>query len=543
MRDLSSFKETALRLHSVSSVRAFPRRSAPGQEGQQALPLPHAVTLAGLIPTLLAALALRLFKALNTSIWLDEAVTIEAARGNLSEVWEKAFFLGHPPLHAYLFHFWIAIGGESELWLRLLTVISGVTTVYFTFRIAQALYRDEHIALIAATFVALSPFLVLVDREIRMYPFLVTFCTGSLACLLGALQSGRVLAWLGFAAFAAAAVYTQYVGALFIVGQLVVLLVVGGKRLRHFWPWLLVVGGLGGIALALLLPTLRLHLTNTFAVWSGSPVPLPSVLGVLSQQVDARAVPWPFSLLSAALVMLALLTAPFTVRACRPLAVGLDRGSLVLLANIAVTLGFAFLFSRVGRNLLDARYLAPTAPLVFILLAAAAMKLRRAELVVGAIGVVLVLFVLAHGRVLQQGWALEHLGDWRTLVAYLEEHAGPEDLIAVVVCYDALPLQYYYKGPAKVIALPRDHDLTKPGVCATFRGYPEWQDHQDEITREFGALARRYPRVWIVGREQDLVDPAHKTQQALLQRGFIRAEAQGFPGIPLELYINAASGF
>ena len=55
----------------------------------------------------------------------------------------------HPPLYYYLLHFWMLFVGQSEFAVRFLSVIAGVLTVAFTFRIAY-IFFDEEVAIIAA---------------------------------------------------------------------------------------------------------------------------------------------------------------------------------------------------------------------------------------------------------------------------------------------------------------------------------------------------------------------------------------------------------
>jgi uncharacterized membrane protein len=113
-------------------------------------------------------LILRLI-SLNQSLWLDEATTALAAKMTLTDLFTK-FFPGdfHPPLYYLLLKAWVSLSGNSEIALRLPSVLWGVVTVYITYLIGSKLINKK-VGLLAAFFLAISGLAIYYSQEARMY--------------------------------------------------------------------------------------------------------------------------------------------------------------------------------------------------------------------------------------------------------------------------------------------------------------------------------------------------------------------------------------
>lgn len=109
------------------------------------------------------------FVSINQSLWLDEATTALVAKMPLSDIFSK-FMPGdfHPPLYYIFMRGWVLLFGNSEISLRVPSVIFGVATVYFVFLIAKKLF-DKKTALIASALSATSGLLIYYSQEARMY--------------------------------------------------------------------------------------------------------------------------------------------------------------------------------------------------------------------------------------------------------------------------------------------------------------------------------------------------------------------------------------
>ena len=114
---------------------------------------------------LVFALILRLIN-INQSFWLDEAAQmIESSRPFSLQFALSSDF--HPPLYHLLLHFWIYFG-KSETFARIPSVVMGVLSVYFIYKVARLLNIKR--GLIPAVFLlSLSPYHIYFSQEVRPY--------------------------------------------------------------------------------------------------------------------------------------------------------------------------------------------------------------------------------------------------------------------------------------------------------------------------------------------------------------------------------------
>ncbi|MBI5030290.1 MAG: glycosyltransferase family 39 protein [Chloroflexi bacterium] len=197
---------------------------------------------------LLVGLALRVVLLDSQSLWNDEGTSVALSSLSIEAITNGAAHDIHPPLYYYFLHFWMLLVGQSEFAVRFLSVIAGVLTVAFTYRIASHFFDGES-AVFAVFFVALSPFLVYYSQEARMYIWVTLFGVMSVYAMtqmysrvvsrLGRSSSAspvasptsniqpptsnsrwkRSLFWFLYIASTIALLYTQYVGAFVVVAQ------------------------------------------------------------------------------------------------------------------------------------------------------------------------------------------------------------------------------------------------------------------------------------------------------------------------------------
>ena len=128
-----------------------------------------------ILPIIFLGLILRLI-SLNQSFWLDEAITAKVANFSFPEI--LTFLKGdfNPPLYYLIIKFWADIFGNSEISLRIPSVIFSLLSVFLLFLLAVDLSKNK--AKIAALFLATSPLHIYYSQEARAY---------SLACFLSLL--------------------------------------------------------------------------------------------------------------------------------------------------------------------------------------------------------------------------------------------------------------------------------------------------------------------------------------------------------------------
>ncbi len=130
--------------------------------------------------------ALRFWQLGGQSLWLDEVFTARTAAldvGGILRIIRSD--LDTPPLHPLLVHWFLALG-NNEFVLRLPAAMAGVLSIPLMYLVGQRLL-GRWVGLVAALFMALSPFAVYYAQEARMYALVLLFALLSLYCLLRAL--------------------------------------------------------------------------------------------------------------------------------------------------------------------------------------------------------------------------------------------------------------------------------------------------------------------------------------------------------------------
>lgn len=173
--------------------------------------------VAALLVTTALGAALRIYKLGAESIWLDEAFTIQTARGPLPSIIEETSKDVHPPLYYFVIHYWMGLFGESEFSTRLLSALFGSLAILAIYKLAARLF-DRATALLAALFLALSVFHIEFSQEARMYTLLCLLTLLSMYFFIELLAAGERnrLALAGYIASSALLLYT-HVYSLFII--------------------------------------------------------------------------------------------------------------------------------------------------------------------------------------------------------------------------------------------------------------------------------------------------------------------------------------
>jgi len=160
----------------------------------------------------------------SQSFWLDEAL----AAGHLHLSFGAMLSsIGHnepnPPLFFVLAWPWTRVFGTSEAGIRSLSVVAGTALIPITYLCGRELV-SRRAALVAAAFVAVSPFMIWYSQEAREYMLLATF--GAVSFLFFARfwhqQSRSNLVW--WTVFSALALLTHYFAAFLIAPEAIGLL-------------------------------------------------------------------------------------------------------------------------------------------------------------------------------------------------------------------------------------------------------------------------------------------------------------------------------
>ncbi|MDO8505348.1 MAG: glycosyltransferase family 39 protein [bacterium] len=102
------------------------------------------------------------------SFWFDEAFAVHFASMDISQMLSYLRFENNPPLYFILLHFWMKIFGDSELTVRILSMLFGIAALPLTYYIGKRLH-SKTAGLFAVFLMAISTFQVFYATETRMY--------------------------------------------------------------------------------------------------------------------------------------------------------------------------------------------------------------------------------------------------------------------------------------------------------------------------------------------------------------------------------------
>jgi uncharacterized membrane protein len=115
------------------------------------------------------ALVVRLI-SLNQSLWLDEAVQVWASKLPLTSYFNN--FLAtdfNPPLYYLFIHYWIKLAGNSEIAVRLPSVMFGVISIFVFYKIINLIKISDTSKKLSILLLATSPLHVYYSQEARPY--------------------------------------------------------------------------------------------------------------------------------------------------------------------------------------------------------------------------------------------------------------------------------------------------------------------------------------------------------------------------------------
>jgi len=196
---------------------------------------------------LLLAFLLRIWSIDKESFWADEGWTMLLAKGpTLADVVQTMAADQHPPLYFALFHYWIALVGNSESMARMLSAFWSLFGVAVAYQVGREVFRSRGAGLLAALLLALSDHDILFAQETRHYAQMAALALLSGLFYLRYLRRPTRWNGIGWLLAGVALLYTHYLGAFVLLVQgLHILIAV--RPLRR-WPDLIFRLGLISVA-------------------------------------------------------------------------------------------------------------------------------------------------------------------------------------------------------------------------------------------------------------------------------------------------------
>lgn len=436
----------------------------------------------------------------DESLWIDELFSIrDASQGSLFEVYKAT---SSRPLYYLLLSVWMQFG-NGEVWLRSLSVIFAIISVFLIYRVGRRIAGQAE-GLIAAVLLTASPLFINHAQEVRMYVLSICLGLAGTLFLADALltqperrPTQKTLA--GWWLFRLLAILTVPLNVtLLIPDGMMVLWRFHRERsvLIDFAKWTV-------LLLLFFLPAVAPIARNSapsseYTVDRARYLDPPGLSNLIY--------PLKFWMVPPQVVRIGPIAHYFYTAFTLPI-VGLLGAALIqkhkspaLLytgAWFIIPLIPIIIFSWVAAQIWEPRYVLFVSPYLFLLLAAGFTRLWRqwkpAAIVIAAI------YAVAMGWALMHYFAVQNRPDYRFNIETIEQYEQPGDVIVWGYEWDD-PLKYYYDGTADtswqdVHAVETPEDIQQ-WVSQFPNGYNRlWVvlDNTNKIFQEVqGAIAHNY---------------------------------------------------
>ena len=472
------------------------------------------------------ATAVRVYRLDRWSLWVDEAFSVWMAQHDpMALLRWVARIDQHPPLFYLLLAAWGRTWGWHEASLRGLSVALSVFTLPLMFAIGRRL-GGTRVGWMAAVVFALSPLHVRYAREARMYALLtlgVALMVWAALHWLTAYSRGKPgLKWGGVVALGALiTLYAHNMGLLFVLAFLAgAAWWIGRSGKRARWTPFLTVVAMIGVGWGIWVPV---FIGQALGVLRRFWIPYPTWRSVLELIQAFHAAFVPRGGMLGVLDMLLLMAAFYGgwVIWQQPARRGLG---MLLWSMVVVPVGLALAVSPV-RPVFQVRTLigASVPYLALATLGLHALPRKALRYAACALWIGLNLWGLV------QLYRQPEPEPWRQVAAHVAEQVQPGDAILFHASWVYLPFTYYFS----------------PDVPVTLRGIPADLFQRGELeppmrpedVPSLRALAKGYPRVWLIYSHDWYTDPQGRVVQTL-DSTLCRVQEWRWPNIRVLLYVR-----
>lgn len=391
---------------------------------------------------LCVAVFLYFYQLGTESLWLDELYSIHDAKRI------PAFFNRVRPVYYIFLRIWM-IFGESDAWLRSLSVLFGLGSVWLTYELGCRV-ANRLTGIISALLLTLSPLFINHTQEVRMYAL------GTCLAVLGSLLVTQLLeqptnklifGWLGSRLMMA---MTAPINTVLLLPD-AILIGLKFRKHRHLWlrfgKWFLLIGILA-IPSAIIISSIAFPV---FSRWLANPE-YASAIELIQKLKRYTAFPFP----STSMLMSRFYqTYTLMILGLLSTALILKQQSFKTHLILAWTFIPTITLFLISQRLLFDRYSLFLMPYLLILLAIGFVKVwhrwRSAAIIIA------IVYLLAVGGGLIRYYTVQDRQDWRGAMSMISANEQPSDII--IIDHSAasdkatFALKHYYQGSAKILRI------------------------------------------------------------------------------------------
>lgn len=476
---------------------------------------------------LVISLILR-FILINQSLWLDEGINVNSATQLSFKDLFLHYSLGdfHPPLYHLVLKAWIQIVGNSELAVRIPSVLFGVITTGVTYLIGKKLF-DKKTALIAATLIATSPLHIYYSQEARMYMLAAFLASASVYFFLEVIQKETLLKWTGFIVATALLLYTDYLP-YFLIPVYIAYVLINRKKipkatLKSFIPAIIIIA----IAISPWLYILPKQLQVGLSVSSASPAWAQVVGSPSPQQLGVTFVKFIIGRISHDNnVTYALLLAPIGLFVAFLLSLSIFR-----LSPVRSFLWYWFLIPVVAAYVVS--YFIPVfayfrfifiLPALYLILASAIKTINWPPLIrvllAGMVGINIICTTIYFVN------PKFHREDWKNAVNFVHQNASENSLVLFESDYTVGPFDYYNSRLSENYKLSYNKDKVKgEGALDNF------SPNKEKVDQLVEQKTKDKNKIFLFQYLGGITDPQGFVFERLTSLGFKNTNTKDFPGV------------
>jgi mannosyltransferase len=440
----------------------------------------------------LAALTRFLFLT-RKSFWLDEGASVALARLPWPAFIDRlSTHEANMAVYYFLLRPWLYFG-NSEFWIRTLSVLPGIATIPVVYAIGKKLF-DRRIGLAASLLLSVHVGHVAYSQEARGYSLAVFFASISCLYFLRIMDDGHAADLALYVLFTALAVYTHFFAGLIVAAQFLSLAaldpqLIPRRRLLVSFVCIVILcvpaaafalsKDVGQLAWVPKTSLKELHHTATLLTGNGPVLILYLLLWLAA--MNAALATW------------------------RKRSINSWRYAFVL--SWLFTPLILILLISPRKPILAPRFLLASVPAAVLLCALGVFRLHRFTLRTASLTLVVLVSVAALA-----GYYRKPKEDWRGVTQYVLSHAQPTDLVLTYPRWDAVAVDYYRSRFANSTA-PTFEELPFNDTTAVTRLAPQ-------------------PRVWLIIYDWRLhQDPSAQRVRQLLDQSYKESAEQHFGDI------------
>src|SRR5579864_4958928 len=442
----------------------------------------------------LAALTRFLFLS-RKSFWLDEGASAALAR----LPWHE--FIGRLTTHEanmavyyFLLRAWLYFG-NSEFWIRTLSVIPGIAAIPVVYLIGKRLF-DRRIALAGALLLSVHVGHVAYSQEARGYSLAVFFASISCLYFLRMMDDGRAADLALYVLFTALAVYTHFFAGLVVAAQFVSLAALNPQQIPRRRLLLIFV-----CIVILCVPAAAFALSKDVGQLAWVPK---SSLKELHHAATLLTGNGPVLIVYLLLWLAAIIAA---IAIWRKLSRSIESWRYAFVLSWLFTPLILILLISIRKPILAPRFLLNSVPAAVLLCAVGIFRLHGFPLRTASLTLAVLVSIAAIA-----GYYRKPKEDWRGVTQYVLSHAQPTELVLIYPRWDAVAVDYYRSQFA---------NSTPP----TFEELP---------FNDTTAVTRLAPqsRVWLIIYDSRLhQDPSAQRLRQLLDQSYKESAEQHFGDI------------